>query len=311
MMKVLTMQEFETEVLAGVKEHFPDDEVVIENVMKPNNVSYRGLHVKKDISAVVDLEKLYQGYCLEDSLPTVINKVMSILSSNSQLPEGIDISIVTHYDEVKELLIPYVMDSERNMEVIKEHDYVTIPYMDMSIGFMIYYEEAQANIKVTQRLMNNWEGIQADDLLAQATKNIQAKYKFGCMDSLMDIMALEMEEHGEVPDDMSFFSDSPFSACQDGVMFVLTNSTPQYGAAQMLNTELLGQIREHMGVDFFILPSSIHEIILVKCTAQTKDAEELKKIVTEINDTQVWPEELLTYSVYKYSHNSKSVSKVA
>lgn len=61
---------------------------------------------------------------------------------------------------------------------------------------------------------------------------------------------------------------------------------------------------ERVGGDFYILPSSIHEILLVK-DDETFDINRLEDMVKEVNETQVAPEDLLTDSVYHYDFKEK------
>ncbi|MDE7404300.1 MAG: hypothetical protein K2M81_04265, partial [Lachnospiraceae bacterium] len=89
-------------------------------------------------------------------------------------------------------------------------------------------------------------------------------------------------------------------------MYVLTNKQKLYGAACMLYPGVLKTFAEKIQRDFYILPSSIHEVILVPADADT-DKEALHEIVTEINRTQVAEEEVLADSVYFYSKNKDKV----
>lgn len=76
----------------------------------------------------------------------------------------------------------------------------------------------------------------------------------------------------------------------DGKMFVLTNSTKLNGAVELLNPKEMDEVMDKLGEDFFILPSSIHETIIVPKSAGM-DFSELENMVQEINATQVEPEE--------------------
>ena len=89
-------------------------------------------------------------------------------------------------------------------------------------------------------------------------------------------------------------------------MYVLTNKQKLYGAACMLYPGVLKGFAEKIGRDFYILPSSVHEVILVPADSNT-DQEALCEIVTEINRTQVAEEEILADSVYFYN---KKLDKV-
>ncbi len=68
----------------------------------------------------------------------------------------------------------------------------------------------------------------------------------------------------------------------------------------------MDQAAERAGGDFYILPSSIHEILLVKDNGQF-DRAALEQMVREVNATQVAPEDKLTDSVYHYDSNKENV----
>ncbi len=74
----------------------------------------------------------------------------------------------------------------------------------------------------------------------------------------------------------------------------------------MLYPEVLKNFSERLGQDFYVLPSSVHEVILVPVNSEA-DQESLRGIVTDINRTQVAEEEILADSVYFYSRNLNKI----
>lgn len=81
-------------------------------------------------------------------------------------------------------------------------------------------------------------------------------------------------------------------------MYVITNESKMYGATAMLNDEILAKAMEKMGTsDVIILPSSIHEIILV---TGDMNPDEMRNMVREVNSTQVQEQERLSENVYRY-----------
>ena len=83
-------------------------------------------------------------------------------------------------------------------------------------------------------------------------------------------------------------------------MYVITNDKKMFGASAMLNAPLLESVMdEKFHTDkLMIIPSSIHECIVVD--GNSSDARQIQEIVTEVNSTQVAPEEVLSASVYSY-----------
>ena len=81
-------------------------------------------------------------------------------------------------------------------------------------------------------------------------------------------------------------------------MFVLTNDTKVNGAAAILNDDIRQEIAEKVG-DFYMLPSSIHETLIIPKDAGM-EFKELEQMVQEVNQTQVAPGERLSDHVYEY-----------
>jgi hypothetical protein len=82
-------------------------------------------------------------------------------------------------------------------------------------------------------------------------------------------------------------------------MYVMTNRIHHYGASSILDREQLRLFSDRLGSDLYILPSSIHEVILVP-VSQMADRDRLRAMVRQINETQVPPQEVLSDEVYSY-----------
>ena len=88
-------------------------------------------------------------------------------------------------------------------------------------------------------------------------------------------------------------------------MYVLTNAIRQYGAISFLQEGTLQQISEKLQEDFFLLPSSVHEVILVKAAGLC--AASLNEMIQDINETNVLPEDVLSDHAYFYSCSRKEL----
>ena len=106
-------------------------------------------------------------------------------------------------------------------------------------------------------------------------------------------------------------SEAMAEAMADGPrMFVLTNDRKTNGANILLFKEQLAELAEKVDDDFFILPSSIHELLAIPAF-QVDDAEQLRQMVREVNDTQVAPDEILGYEAYLYNRETGEVEVAA
>ena len=96
---------------------------------------------------------------------------------------------------------------------------------------------------------------------------------------------------------------------ESGKMYVLGNDKKLFGAAAMFYQGVLEEFSEKQQKSFYVLPSSVHEVILIPDDGMV-NGEELWKMVCEINATQVDPEEVLTDSVYYFSIKCKKIKKL-
>ena len=82
-------------------------------------------------------------------------------------------------------------------------------------------------------------------------------------------------------------------------MYVATNSKKLNGACVMIYDGLLRDFARKVGRSFYIIPSSIHEVILIPDTLDM-DIRYMKAMVKEVNGTEVALEEVLSDNVYRY-----------
>lgn len=93
-------------------------------------------------------------------------------------------------------------------------------------------------------------------------------------------------------------------------MTVLTNRNHTFGASLIIKEEVLEKAMERMHTDeLIILPSSIHEVLVINANGIEKDIASFKEMVKAVNDTEVKPSEILSYNVYSY--NKKDGLRIA
>lgn len=94
-------------------------------------------------------------------------------------------------------------------------------------------------------------------------------------------------------------------------LYVLSTGIRVNGAALMLVPDILEQIGEKAGMDYYVLPSSIHELMIARDDGLVT-AKMLKELVHEGNrtDSAIKPEDVLSDNVYFYSHKEKLLKTV-
>ena len=92
-------------------------------------------------------------------------------------------------------------------------------------------------------------------------------------------------------------------------MYVLSNKDNQYGATVSLYPNVLKQISKQIGSDYYILPSSVHELLILRKKDCDITEKELRSMVREINQSIVSPEEILGNEVFEYRADRNKVKK--
>ena len=92
-------------------------------------------------------------------------------------------------------------------------------------------------------------------------------------------------------------------------MYVLTNSTGSLGASALFYPDVKEKAAELLGSDFYILPSSCHEVILVPDSTDIK-AQDLCDMVKQANRSVVEDKDILSDNVLHYSRDERRLERV-
>lgn len=112
----------------------------------------------------------------------------------------------------------------------------------------------------------------------------------------------------ENPDGYDY--DECMKVLSDNVpMYVLSNRNRVEGAACMLYSSLFREFADAVNSSFYIIPSSIHELLLLPDENLDERSGEIKGMIRDINDTQVKPEEILSYSLYCYDKEAGRITR--
>lgn len=168
-------------------------------------------------------------------------------------------------------------------------------FLDLAVVYYYLLGEddfSSASILIQNSHLELW-GITPEELHARAYANtpVLLPYEFGSMMAILrNITGMD-------------FPDEEEERCG---MYVLSNRLKMFGAVNMIYTNVLEMIAGFLGEDFYLLPGSVHECIIVPVSMNTQ-AEELQEMVKDINRTQVEPEEFLSDSVYRYCRGDRSL----
>lgn len=269
---------------------------VSTNEVSKLNETYEALTVTPEGSNVgvnVNMENFFEAYENGVGYDAVVDRAIRVIENALDQQPAIDVSSLTDYSQMKDKLIMEVVSKEANEEML-----ANIPHVEMEDMAVVYRfvldsnEDGRATILATNQLIETM-GVTPEQLHMDAMENapeLKPAIIMGMTEMLAD-MGMPMEMMGMEAPTQEF-------------MYVATVEDKINGAGVLAYQNFMEQAAERIGGDFFILPSSRHEILLVPDNGEA-DLQQLKDMVREVNATQVAPEEKLTDSVYHYDSKEK------
>ena len=296
-------ENFKEQFVADVKDRLAEqgaDVKVSVNEVNKLNESYEAITVTPEGSNIgvnMSLEKFYDA--VQDGTPydSVVDKAVDVINNGIDKRPEIDVESLTDYGQMKEKLAMEVVSAEANKEMLQN-----VPHQNMEDMAVVYRfvlnsdEDGRASILVTNQILDHM-GVTPEQLHADAMENAP-QIKPAEIKGMSEVMA-EMMGY----DQAAMMGIVPV-APEDEQMFVATVPDKVHGAGVLAYQDFMDQAAERAGSDFFILPSSIHEILIVPDNGKM-DLKELENMVKEVNATQVAPADKLTDSVYHYDSKEK------
>lgn len=289
--------------------------VRIYKVTKNNSLELDSLVIlKKGSNFTPNLYLLpyYEAYLQGAEEQELAEKLCCAYKNYSKLEEYCSFSY--SYEEVKPYIIYRLVSYDRNRKLLKIIPHIR--YLDLAIIFHCLVREDKdgiGSIRITNEHKQQW-GASIQDLYKLAAAN--TKRLFPPVIRKMDEVILGMLEEEAINGREVFLkTQRKEELLYNGEgndrypMHILSNQQGINGAACLLYDKVLKDFSMQLQTDFYIIPSSIHEVILVPGSAATMDM--LETMVREVNLTQVAYDEVLSDQVYYYSAKTNSVTAAA
>lgn len=203
-------------------------------------------------------------------------------------------------ENVLESVVLQALSRKRNRQMLKSHPHITL--LDLAGIFRVpvgpYKKNSLTTALITTQIAEKLN-LTVDELMEAARRNTLAK--FGVQFAGAQRMAL----CAMLGRSCGSFAEATMA---EPGLYTLTNEIQINGAALMLIPEILEQIGEKAGMDYYILPSSIHELLIAKDDGLVT-AKMLKELVHEGNrtDSVINPEDVLSDNGYYYSCTERSL----
>lgn len=250
-----------------------------------------------NISPTIYLEEYYQNYKNGVAIDKIVDEILAFYE-NIRQDKSWDCEKILKYEGVRDRIVFKLINTAKNRNFLRSVPH--IPFLDLSAVFYVLLEvtdEGTAAMTVNRRHMEQWK-VQTDTLWADSVRNSRRLLpaEFFTMNYALKEMLKGNAGFGESSVQENLLAGN--AASRDG-MYVLSNKSRSYGAACIAYPHILEMIGGILRTDYYVLPSSVHEVVIVPC-CENISAAELDEMIREINITQVDDEEVLSDHAYLY-----------
>ena len=274
--------------------------ITINHVIKNNGCEMDGLVIMekgKDIAPTIYLDSFYELYTNGENIKNIIRQIEVIYEQNKN-NVTFDVNILKHFDTIKDKIVYRVVNYRSNEKLLEQVPHKRI--LDLAVVFYCLLDNEygrSATALIYNNNLKNWN-VTIDDVYKAALKNTPdlLHSKISSMAALFEKCGVNVD--GEEVDLKDYVPSD---------MYVLTNESKLNGAACILYENVLYDFAQKLGADLYILPSSVHEVILLpKLSMFEKD--ELVNMVKEVNTEGVAADEVLSDHVYEYNRTERLIT---
>ncbi len=269
--------------------------------MKNNGKVRRGILMESpgvNLCPTIYLEEFYQRSLEGESMDELVQDILDFYSvikcEKSWNTDGIE-----HYDAIQDKIVFKLIHTEKNRALLQEIPHIEL--LDLSIVFYALLDvnsQGTATMTVSNEHLRCWD-VTKEELLTLARRNVISLLPaelFTMQQAVDDVLR---SASGEKKNLLKGALDEG-----DDFMYVLSNPIRSFGAACIAYPEVLDMAGRVLGEDYYVLPSSVHEVVLVP-VSKGMEPDEMNAMVGEINETQVADEEILSNHAYLYKRESR------
>lgn len=305
-MEKLNFMEFVNVVKSDMEKKMGENvRIDIHDTVKNNNVSYKAISIVRqdcNVSPNLRLEDFYNDYLEGTELETVLEQIF-ILFEKYDHPQ-INLECFLDFEKAKDHIMIKLVSYEANKKRLEQIPYLS--FLDFAVTYFVYMKQedfgyGNGSVQIENEHLEMW-GVKKEQLHQLALKNSVEKMpeKFR---SIQEILIEMLNQKGIETDDIQ----NEMTKMQDEIpMYVLSNEQNYFGASVLYYPGVLKEISKRFQSDLIILPSSIHEVIVLPVNGK-EQFDEMNEMIKEINKDQVADEEVLSDHLYYYNRSTEKL----
>ena len=308
---------FSARVIEEVRKHLPEEyreaEFRIEEIVKKQDQLLTGLVIRQPgerAAPVIYLDSHYRKYLAgETSIEEIGKDIASLrLDARMAIPDpGRFMETIGSYDAMKGMLAIQACDPEVNREWLAGRPFTMSGTLAATYTLVV---NDTTNIPVTNSVMNQW-GVGVEQVHADAMDADRARGY--ALRSIQEMLEGIMDPGSQMPDYLDAVDGAgrPVQLNDEMNLYVLTHSdrSDHLGASVLFFPDILEKASSHLG-DYAVLPSSTHEILLLKIGNNTPPLDALEGLVQTVNREEVDPKDFLSDRPLVYDSSEKRLMTV-
>ena len=257
------------------------------------NLSLEALTIRKqgeNIAPTIYLNQYFNQFNDGRAMDDIVRDIIRVYENNQ--PENIHNVFKTEdfydFDKMKEKIVLKVINTERNLDLLEQVPHLDMEGLGLSVVFYVSLMtgEQSAGILIKNEHLKLWEKT-VSDLLTVAEVNTNRMHAFTIKSMNEVLSGMFGFEEDLIPEDVP-------------ALYVLTDENKTFGASQLYLKDKIREFAKKNDCDVYILPSSVHELLLLRADFPNIEPEHLKQMVCEVNSTEVSDEDFLCDGAFKY-----------
>lgn len=307
-------------VKEGLEERLGEDYLVtLRAIPKNNGIVRDGISVCRrydQIAPTIYLNEFFQEIENGRPIQEVLNTIHQLYLENPGLPY-LDSRVLASYQEIKNRIVYKLINTQANRAMLNYLPHM--PFHDMSMVCYLLMEQREqgyVTALIHKDHVQTWK-IREKDLFLTALENTPRLLPPTIQPMSNVLKQLAQEALGEsyqeeTLDALLEAADRQRMESQPvfPTLYVLSNPVGVNGAACMTYPHVIKDFSQQLNQDILILPSSIHEVLLV-ADCENYNYEDMSLLVKDINETEVSVEDRLSNQIYRYCRETDQITVVS
>jgi len=296
----MNLNEFILELISRLSEKLGDSfNIVSEKILKNNSVELDAIiirHKDRKVSPSIYINRYYTEYMNGTELNDIVGEMLRIYESSSE-EMGDNICNILDTVNAEERVILKLVNYEKNRRILENAVYDRVNDLAVTYHYLLPCETPGiATVRLTDKLCEYFR-IEPETIRKKALSNTMRFFPavFERLDNMLKKM---LTGHPDFPEGLNP-EEIPFLPREAFPVYVLSNEEKCNGASCLLYSGILDRIQLALGNDFYIIPSSINEVLILP-DGDVPDASYLEDMVRCVNRDHVADIEILSDRVYHY-----------